>query len=137
MLEKYMRREVVKILKPLGGFPVENPCLPGTPDVNCHVGWIELKSIKKWPKNDNLVVKIEHFTTQQKLFLRNRWRENKDAFILIKIDRDWFLFTGAWSKEIGSEFNRQDYLDYSIGHWRTLSELKENLVKSMRQITKD
>ena len=43
MLEKEFRGKLVKALKPLRAFAVENDVHDGTPDVCCLAGWIELK----------------------------------------------------------------------------------------------
>lgn len=68
---------------------VENPCLPGTPDVcvgfNGKCAWIELKMIAAFPKRDSTPVRIEHFTSQQKLWLKE-WGEIKiPAFVIIRV----------------------------------------------------
>jgi len=68
---------------------VENPCLPGTPDVcvgfNGKCAWIELKMIESFPKRASTPVRIDHFTSQQKLWL-NEWGGIKiPVFVIIRV----------------------------------------------------
>ncbi len=52
---------------------VENPALPGTPDVQHIDGWLELKFLEEWPKREDTTVRIEHFTPQQRCWLLQRF----------------------------------------------------------------
>lgn len=77
---------------------VENPIHPGTPDVNLADGrWIELKCIPRWPVRASTVVRIKHFTPQQRVFLYRRWKSAPGStFLLLEIRavRQWLLFDG-------------------------------------------
>ncbi len=90
-----MRRNVVMMLKDWDAYPVENPAFPGTPDVNFLHGWIELKWLPAWPVNEG-VVRIEHFTNQQRIWLRQRWKKagGGGAWLLLQVKREWLLFAG-------------------------------------------
>lgn len=94
MSESGQRKRVVKALKPLHGIPVENPVRPGTPDVNYIEGWIELKWLRRWPANSWTNVRIDHFTIQQRRFLRDRYERGGNAWLLLQVGREWLLFTG-------------------------------------------
>ena len=100
MSEQAMRQRVVKALKPLDAWSVENPCRPGTPDVNYIEGWIELKWKAEWPKRPESVVQLEHFTPQQRLHLMRRWILGGNAYLLLQVDQDWLLFDGATAARI-------------------------------------
>lgn len=95
-----MRKRVVKALKRLHAISVENPCLPGTPDVNYVEGWVELKCVEKWPKREDTILRLDHFTPQQKLFLRKRWAKGGNAFLLLQVEQDWLLFDGPTAAEV-------------------------------------
>ncbi len=80
---------------------IENNVGAGTPDVlYCllgHVGMIELKAIPSWPKRPDTIVKIDHFTKQQKVWL-SRWvRCGGKAYVLLKVaqPREYLLFDAA------------------------------------------
>lgn len=90
-----MRQRVVKALKPLDAFSVENLCGSGTPDVNYMEGWIELKHKDEWPKRATSVVRLPHFTPQQRLRLRRRWHLGGNAYLLLQVEQDWLLFDGG------------------------------------------
>jgi len=77
---------------------VENPIHPGTPDVNLSNGkWIELKCIPRWPVRDTTLVRISHYTPQQRVWLYRRWKYAPGSTLLlleIRADRQWLLFDG-------------------------------------------
>ena len=77
---------------------VENPIHPGTPDVNLSNGkWIELKCIPGWPVRDTTIVRISHYTPQQRVWLYRRWKSAPGSTLLlleIRADRLWLLFDG-------------------------------------------
>lgn len=77
---------------------VENPIHPGTPDVNiCDGRWIELKCIPRWPVRASTVVRIRHYTPQQRVWLYRRWKAAPGSTLLlleVRADRQWLLFDG-------------------------------------------
>ncbi len=123
MTEQTMRQRVVKALKSLDAWSVENPCRPGTPDVNYIEGWIELKWVESWPKRESTPVRLPHFTPHQKLHLRRRWRMGGNAYLLLQVDQDWFLFAGEEAAIIVGQANRAVLEERSLAHW-TRPDLK-------------
>jgi len=95
MSESDMRGKVVRVLRELNAISVENPALPGTPDVNYVEGWIELKWLRSWPANDETPVRFEHFTPQQRVWHIRRRRKGGRSWVLVQCRRDWLLFDGA------------------------------------------
>lgn len=74
---------------------VENPAVPGTPDVNYKEGWIELKYADRWPPQGG-PLRVDHFTKQQRVWLTRRRRAGGLAFLLLKVgEGEWLLFDGA------------------------------------------
>lgn len=77
---------------------VENPIHPGTPDVNLCTGvWIELKCIPGWPVRDTTIVRIRHYTPQQRVFLYRRWKYAPGSTLLlleVRAEKQWLLFDG-------------------------------------------
>jgi hypothetical protein len=96
--EKYMSRRVMIALRSLDPVRVENPALPGTPDINFIGGWLELKSMDAWPKRPSTPLKVPHFTQQQRVWLLRRVRAGGCACVLLrvggKVDGEWLLFAG-------------------------------------------
>ena len=90
-----MRRNVTKWLKHWDPYPVENPAWPGTPDVNYLHGWIELKQLPEWPVRTNTPVQVEHFTPQQRIWLKKRCKAGGDAWLLLQVKKEWLLFDGT------------------------------------------
>ncbi len=92
MSEQLMRQKVVRALKPLHALSVENPCQPGTPDVNYVGGWIELKQVKGWARGH--LPAIPHYTKQQRIWLRRRWEAGGVALFVLQIGKEWLVFPG-------------------------------------------
>lgn len=95
MAESSMRRRVVKALWKLDAMPVENAAAPGTPDVEYIGGWIELKQLPRWPEDAEGIVRVPHFTRQQRVFHLRRRRAGGSSWLLLQCRREWLLFDGA------------------------------------------
>lgn len=91
-----MRKDVVKLLRPLHAVAVENAVsAPGFPDVECVLGLLELKSVDR-PKRDDSPVRVDHYSKGQRLWHRMRARAvqgNGGGFclMLLKCDKWWFI----------------------------------------------
>ena len=118
MSEQGMRGRINKILKLQDAVSVENPAYPGTPDINYVEGWLELKWMKRWPKNcDKSPVLIEHFTPQQRAWLLRRWKRGGNAFLLLQVGREYLLFNGRIASEIVGRADRDTLRQNVVGHW--------------------
>lgn len=93
----------------LAGFDpvrVENPACPGTPDVNITTGWIELKQLVDWPKKRKTIVRVPHFTPQQRVWLLRRQLAGARAWVLLRVGEnastEWILLAGQdAAKQLG------------------------------------
>jgi hypothetical protein len=92
--ERNMRKVVVDALRTLHAVSVENGVGVGTPDVNCSLGWIELKSLDDWPARAETPVKFAHFSPEQRLWITKRCQAGGFAWVLLKIAHEWFLLWG-------------------------------------------
>jgi len=114
--ESAQRSVVCKALKILHAIPVENPALPGTPDVNYIDGWIELKQLPRWPANSP-IVKVRHFTAQQRLFMRLHSAKNGRCWVLLRVKLEWLLFDGAWAAEHLGKVSKADLRNNAVKYW--------------------
>lgn len=114
MSEQAMAGRVVKMLKPLDAVRVENPCHPGTPDVNYVGGWIELKKVDKWPARETTPLRLPHFTAQQKVWLTRRINKGGNAYVLLQVSREYILLRGDVAAKILGEATREELVDAAI-----------------------
>jgi hypothetical protein len=73
---------------------IENGLASGTPDVNYVEGWVELKHKHEWPVRQQTPLTIDHFTTEQRVWLKRRWHRGGQAWLLLRVDRAIMLFDG-------------------------------------------
>ncbi len=95
-IEKKIRGDLVKLLRPIGAYAVENGgCHPGTPDIATTMGPIEVKATEQWPARTTTVVQLDHPVTQgQRIFLMKWDRVNGCAWVMLNIAGEWLLFEG-------------------------------------------
>lgn len=124
--------------KALGGLDpvrVENPAGPGTPDVNwggyCRhtnmrgEGWVELKWARDWPARDGTVVRLDHFTPQQRSWLLRRSARGGRVHVLLKVSTAWLLFDGAVAARHLGRVDRQELHRLALRVWpRGLVEME-------------
>lgn len=112
-----MRQRVVRELRSLNAIAVENPVLPGTPDVNYIEGWIELKWLRSWPVRGG-VVTIPHFTPQQRVWHYRRRKVGGQSWFLLQCKREWILLDGAVAAMIVNKTTREELIDQADGaYW--------------------
>lgn len=113
-----MRSFVIRVMNPtLDAVAVENPAYPGTPDVNYTKGWIELKWLRHWPARKDSVVQLEHYTQKQKLWLRRRHLAGGQVFLLLKVSREWLLFTYPNLLNVGL-LAREELINSAFKYWK-------------------
>jgi len=117
--ESAMRQRVVRALRPLDAFSVENSARNGTPDVNFTDGWVELKQVGKRPVRAETPVRVAHFTVEQRVVLRRRWHRGGKAFVLLLIDGEWMLFDGCWAARFLGDVDYATLSLHALAHWVT------------------
>jgi len=71
----------------------------GVPDVyytmkgSGSMGWLELKRLEEWPKRINTRIKIQHFTPQQRNFIKDHGKLGANVFMLLQVEEDHLLLT--------------------------------------------
>lgn len=96
--ELKFRSHVVKLLRPLLAFPIENTADVGTPDIGCIAGFIELK-IAKRPVRVDTPVAID-VRNSQRIWMRRWCAHGGKAWFLTRLDDLWIIHDGAqWATE--------------------------------------
>lgn len=96
MSESALRKSLLKNTPSLMHLiPVENSLGVGTPDLNgCINGyefWAELKYVN-YPKLRKTVVKLNHYTEDQKRWLIHRWITGGNVFLILQAENDMYIF---------------------------------------------
>ncbi len=119
--ESNMRQRVIQALHGMDPISVENFAHPGTPDINCTGGWIELKCCDGWPAHASTPLRLPHFTPQQRVWLTRRWRANRRAWLLLRVgkghDATWLLFGGERAAEVIGTANKSELTYAAIAIW--------------------
>lgn len=116
MRESDLRSRVVRMLRPLHAFAVENVVHDGCPDVCCVSGWIELK-LGEHPARATTPVNFG-LRSSQRAWLR-RWRmHGGNAWTLCVADDVWYLHDGHWASERLDLAPRAELTDAAIAAWR-------------------
>ena len=108
---------------------IENDVGRGTPDVNYCIagkaGWIELKFLPKWPKRAATLVRVDHFTKEQKIFLHNYSMAGGRCFVWIQVDNEYFLFDGlkaamhlGYESASDNGWRRKDFAPNALVHFK-------------------
>lgn len=131
-----MRQRVTRGLRDLNAIAVENPVLPGTPDVNYIEGWIELKWLRTWPQQGG-IVRIPHFTPQQKVWHYKRRRAGGQSWFLLQCKREWLLLDGAVAAMVVNKATRDELITASARHWNGMmwDELIQWLLRKQERYT--
>lgn len=106
MSESSMRQKVCKALKSLDAVAVENPIRSGTPDVNFIGGWLELKWLRSWPKEEITIVSLPHYTQIQRRWAQRRFERGGYCGLLLQVGREWMLFKPPYSTTRVGRVNR-------------------------------
>lgn len=122
--ESQIRQMITRVvLRGWDPISVENPAHPGTPDVNFAGGWLELKAIGRWPARPDTIVRVDHFTPQQRVWLTRRWRCDRRAWVLMRVGgwqdtrSTWLLFAGDVAAEHLGKVPRAQLLEVALAAW--------------------
>ena len=70
-------------------------------------GWIELKWLEAWPKRAATIVRIPHYTKEQKHFLLSRGRAGGRCWLLLRVGDEHLLFNHEFTDLVGTQ-NKND-----------------------------
>ncbi len=131
-----MRGEVIKLLQPLDPVPVENALVTGTtlgqPDVDFANGAAELKWLRDWPVRPTTIVRLDHYTDNQRAWLLRRWRAGEMTFLVLQAARvEWLIWRAPEAQQVGT-LTRQGLYDTAYRRW-TRKPTSEELVEAFRR----
>jgi len=80
-------------------------------------GWMELKHLPKWPARPGTVVRCDHYTEDQRVFLKRKGKHAGGVWLFVQIDRDHLLFDSDRAQLFGT-LNTEDTLRQANVVWR-------------------
>ena len=66
-------------------------------------GWIELKWLEAWPKREDTIAKIAHYTKEQKHFLLSRGRAGGRCWLLLRVGNEHLLFDHERAQDVTNQ----------------------------------
>ncbi len=99
----------------------EDRFTPGIPDVSYSItrhGWIELKYLPTKPKKSSSILKIDHYTQDQRNWAIRHGRRAGLCFMLLQVNKTYMLFDWTKATLIGStDFETHKRL--ALGVWES------------------
>ena len=110
-------QQVKPLLAGLDPVRIENICEQGTPDVNYIEGWIELKVMPDWPKRPSTPLRIDHYTTHQRAWAKQRHSLGGVVWFLLKVAEEWLLIPGVLAAKYVGELPRDSLYTICSARW--------------------
>lgn len=113
---------------------VENAVSSGTPDVNCLLGWIELKQVpaEELPKRPATVLRLDHFTPEQRAWLTRRTHTGGAAWVLMLMGDEWLLFMGRDAADRLGRVNVAETRELACRRWES-KPTRDELQKALKE----
>jgi len=102
---------------------VENLVGPGTPDLYYTLnkestGWIELKYLESWPTHGSTVVRINHYTPQQRNWIKRFGSNGANVFLLLQVEKDYLIFDWEEAAIHVGNYPEFELRLVAIGQWK-------------------
>lgn len=130
--EKTLRKKICRALRRYGALPVENPCVPGTPDVSCSLAWLELKEADM-PKRATTPVRVPHYTEDQRRVHRFIEDGGGLVFVLVQVGRNLVMLTATVARDILNHVPFSELEANAVHSWKKLptdTELRSALLSA-------
>lgn len=113
---------------------IENSVAMGTPDVNCSLGWIELKQVedKDIPKRASTILRLDHYTPEQRIFQLKRSIAGGPCWLLLLLAGEWLLFSSRVAAERLGKMTVAETRDAATRLW-PVKPSKEEFQKALRE----
>ena len=106
-----------KLAMALDPVRIENLLGKGTPDVNCVGCWVELKWLSAWPKRASTPVRLDHYTDEQRLWLKRRGEAGEPTWLCLQVGQEWFLFRGKYSAQDVGKLTYSELVKTADYYW--------------------
>lgn len=102
---------------------LEDKLSEGIPDL-CYaikgqrgLGFIELKHQHAWPKRTTTPLRLKRYTQEQRIWLRcmGAWADR--CFLLLQVDREYFIFHWPEAQKVG-ELTREELYECARATWK-------------------
>jgi hypothetical protein len=117
---------------------IESMCGQGVPDVYATIDgimlWIELKYAHEWPKRVLTPLRFEHYTPQQKNWIRRHGRAGANVFLFIQVEKDYLLFTWKDALKVGT-LTKPQLMKIAYRHWKNRIDYSD-LINSFKTYAK-
>jgi hypothetical protein len=64
-------------------------------------GWIELKQVNEWPKRESTILRIDHYSDDQRMWLKRKGKAGAFTWLFVKVQRDYMLFDWLQAQHVG------------------------------------
>lgn len=64
-------------------------------------GWVELKWVADWPARESTIIRVPHYSPEQKNFLLDKGQAGGNTWLLLQIGGDHLLFDFQAAQEVG------------------------------------
>lgn len=124
--EKETRKTFCNLVPGLDPVPIENLLTGrtgvGTPDVETIAGWVELKHLDDFPVRDHTIVRIPHFTDQQREWHERRFKAGELTWLVVQVKREWFVFTSEQLDDVGANWTANEWRKHAWAWFKTKPE---------------
>ena len=99
---------------------VENAATPGTPDVECTLGWIELKHLEHTPSygdDGDRMFRLPHFRPAQRAWLAKRSLAGGKCWLLLRAGSTTAIWEGGWAARHLGRTTWAEAAKNAIGLW--------------------
>lgn len=80
-------------------------------------GWMELKWVADWPARDSTIIRIPHYSTEQKAFLDIKGKAGGNTWLFLQIGSDHLLFDFQAAQTVG-DVPKAELIDLAEGgYW--------------------
>lgn len=116
--ETSVNKNVLRALRGLDPFRVENAVGPGTPDIAYVGGWIEDKYLPAWPKGETTPVRVPHYKPDQRAWHVRHRVAGGNVHVVIEIAGESMVYDAALAAQFLGFWTRREMYANAALHLR-------------------